>query len=127
MDFFPAVRNCVYNRRARREQRAQFILVNSTKPLPKGLVYELLPYTNDPLPPSLMRKRFPSFDGRAAEFRRGLTLLPVDSDTDHLLTGLFKGTSILRMLENSLTNGCLYYFRDPNTGSGDIEEMLLII
>ena len=31
------------------------------------------------------------------------------------------------MLENSLTDGCLYYFRDPDTGSGDIEEMLLIL
>ena len=29
--------------RSRIEQRTQFILVNSTKPLPKGLVYELLP------------------------------------------------------------------------------------
>jgi DGQHR domain-containing protein len=28
-----------------REQREQFILVNSTKPLPKGLIYELLPTT----------------------------------------------------------------------------------
>jgi Winged helix-turn helix len=32
------------------EQRAQFILVNSTKPLPKGLIHELLPATDAPLP-----------------------------------------------------------------------------
>jgi hypothetical protein len=31
------------------------------------------------------------------------------------------------MIENSLTDGCLYYFRDPDTGSGDLEEMLLIL
>ncbi len=32
-------------------QTEQFILVNSTKPLPKGLLYELLPYTQARLPP----------------------------------------------------------------------------
>ena len=29
------------------EQRSQFILVNNTKPLPKGLIHELLPDTPD--------------------------------------------------------------------------------
>ena len=42
------------------EQREQFILVNSTKPLPKGLIYELLPNTEAKLPSTLGRKRFPS-------------------------------------------------------------------
>src|SRR5207244_5020177 len=42
------------------EQREQFILVNSTKPLPKGLVYELLPATEAKLPTLLQRRRFPT-------------------------------------------------------------------
>src|SRR5207249_5632814 len=42
------------------EQREQFILVNSTKPLPKGLIYELLPGTKTTLPSTLQRKRFPA-------------------------------------------------------------------
>ena len=108
------------------EQRAQFILVNSTRPLPKGLVYELLPSTEGPLPPALMRKRFPSFVVERLNFDEDspfhqLIQTPTTPD------GVVKGTSILRMLENSLTNGCLYYYRDPDTGSGDIEEMLLIL
>src|SRR5205823_2183981 len=37
------------------EQREQFILVNSTKPLPKGLIYELLPTTTARLPTLLER------------------------------------------------------------------------
>lgn len=108
------------------EQRAQFILVNSTRPLPKGLVYELLPSTEGPLPPALMRKRFPSFVLERLNFDE-------DSPFHQLIQtpttpeGVVRGTSILRMLENSLTDGCLYYFRDPDTGSGDIEEMLLIL
>lgn len=108
------------------EQRAQFILVNSTRPLPKGLVYELLPSTEGPLPPALMRKRFPSFVLERLNFDE-------DSPFHQLIQtpttpeGVVRGNSILRMLENSLTDGCLYYFRDPDTGSGDIEEMLLIL
>jgi DGQHR domain-containing protein len=43
------------------EQREQFILVNSTKPLPKGLIYELLPGTDVQLATYLERKRFPAF------------------------------------------------------------------
>ena len=42
-----------------REQRAQFILVNNTKPLPKGLIHELLPVTDAHLPAALIRKRYP--------------------------------------------------------------------
>ena len=37
------------------EQRQQFILVNATKPLPKGLIYELLPSTEGKLPLALQR------------------------------------------------------------------------
>lgn len=108
------------------EQRAQFILVNSTKPLPKGLVYELLPSTEGPLPPALMRKRFPSFVAERLNFDEDspfhrLIQTPTAPD------GVVRGNSILRMIENSLTDGCLYYYRDPDTGSGDIEEMLLIL
>src|SRR5262249_5120256 len=43
------------------EQREQFILVNSTKPLPKGLIYELLPATNVQLATHLERRRFPAY------------------------------------------------------------------
>lgn len=108
------------------EQRAQFILVNSTKPLPKGLIYELLPSTEGPLPPALMRKRFPTFLVERLNYDedspfRGLIHTPTTPD------GVVKDNSILRMLENSLTDGCLYYYRDADTGTGDIEQMLLIL
>lgn len=43
------------------EQREQFILVNSTKPLPKGLIYELLPATDVQLSSHLQRRRFPAY------------------------------------------------------------------
>lgn len=43
------------------EQREQFILVNSTKPLPKGLIYELLPATETQFATHLQRRRFPAY------------------------------------------------------------------
>jgi DGQHR domain-containing protein len=43
------------------EQREQFILVNSTKPLPKGLIYELLPGTDVQLASYLQKRRFPAY------------------------------------------------------------------
>src|SRR3954447_1341860 len=42
------------------EQRSQFILVNNTKPLPKGLIHELLPDTMGHLPTAYARKQLPA-------------------------------------------------------------------
>lgn len=42
------------------EQRSQFILVNNSKPLPKGLIHELLPDTTGYLPPKFARRQLPA-------------------------------------------------------------------
>ncbi len=108
------------------EQRAQFILVNSTKPLPKGLVYELLPGTDASLPRHLRMRRLPAVLVERLNH-------DLDSPLRHLIAtptnpeGKIKDNSMLRMLENSLTDGVLYALRDPSTGRGDIEEMLQLI
>lgn len=106
------------------EQRSQFILVNSTKPLPKGLIHELLPDTEGHLPPAYARRKLPAhlmirlnadgdspFHGRIA--------------TPTAAGGYIKDTSVLKMIENSLYEGALYQYRDPRTGEGDDEQMLL--
>lgn len=109
-----------------KEQREQFILVNSTKPLPKGLIYELLPTTDTQLPTMLEKRRFPALlsdrlnHDEDSPFR-GLIDTPTNPG------GLVKDNSILKMVENSLSDGALYLFRDPNSGSGDVEAMLLIL
>ena len=41
-------------------QRDQFVRINSTKPLPKSLVTELLPQVGSPLPPRLSASKVPS-------------------------------------------------------------------
>lgn len=89
------------------EQRAQFILVNSTKPLPKGLIYELLPATDMKLPSHLQRKRVPT---RLLELLNSRPQSPLLGriQTPTNPAGIIKDNSILRMLEHSLNDGALY-------------------
>ncbi len=109
-----------------REQIEQFILVNSTKPLPKGLIYELLPGTTARLPTLLERRRFPAYllDKLNRDDQSPLAGMIQTPTTPE---GILKDNSLLRMIENSLSDGILYRFRDPNTGGGDTDRMLSIL
>lgn len=106
------------------EQRSQFILVNNTKPLPKGLIHELLPDATGHLPPKYARRQLPA---------QVMTRLNLDSDspfrgaiaTPTSPDGYIKDNSVLKMIENSLYDGALYQYRDPEDGSGDIEQMVV--
>jgi DNA-sulfur modification-associated len=109
-----------------REQRAQFILVNNTKPLPKGLIHELLPDTDGHLPLALLRKRYPS------KLLSLLNLLPDSPMVEAIKTptmpdGRIRDNSVLKMIENSITDGALYRYRDPQTGEGDTSQMLQVL
>jgi DGQHR domain-containing protein len=108
------------------EQRAQFILVNSTKPLPKGLIHELLPATEAPLPLALHRKRLPAlllerlnFDADSPVHARIRT--PTSGG------GTIKDNSVLKMLENSISDGALYPYRFRVDGRPDVEGMLRLL
>jgi DGQHR domain-containing protein len=126
------------------EQREQFILVNSTKPLPKGLIYELLPSTDVQLSTTLQRKRFPAyllerlnFDSRSPLHRAIQTpTVPFldprsNSRTKGPRNGKFQGfikdNSVLRMLENSINDGALYRFKARTNGEVDTERMLELL
>ena len=103
------------------EQRAQFILVNSTKPLPKGLIHELLPVDRGAacrLPctssgfPALLLERL-NYDADSP--LRGRIRTPTSGE------GTIKDNSILKMLENSISDGALYPYRFSRTGGADID------
>ena len=106
------------------EQRSQFILVNSTKPLPKGLIHELLPETSGELPPRYARRKLPAY-----------LMIRLNNDADSPFVGRIstptqpngyvKDNSVLKMIENSLFDGAIYQYRDPVSGDGDVEQMLL--
>lgn len=109
------------------EQRSQFILVNNTKPLPKGLIHELLPETSGHLPTAYARKQLPARvlallnggeTGLGMPFA-GRIATPTRPD------GYIKDNSVLKMIENSLYDGALYQYRDPIDGSGDVDQILL--
>jgi len=108
------------------EQREQFILVNSAKPLPKSLIYELLPGTTGMLPPVLARRKI------SAQLLDELNRDPSSPFHWRIQTptnpeGVIKDNSVLRMLDNSIIEGYLYSFRDPTDGSGDLDEMAKIV
>jgi DGQHR domain-containing protein len=108
------------------EQREQFILVNATKPLPKSLVYELLPVTDGLLPPALDARRFPATlldilnrDPDSPFYRRIKT--PTNPDGD------IKDNSVLRMIEHSLSDGALYRYRADGRRTDNTSGMLRVL
>ena len=108
------------------EQRAQFILVNATKPLSKSLIYELLPATEGELPEQLLRRQLPSRLVERLNYDEDSPLAGM-INTPTTPDGIVKDNSMLRMLENSITDGALYRFRNPETGEGDLDEMLTVL
>jgi len=108
------------------EQRSQFILVNSAKPLPKGLIYELLPATTGTLPVPLQMRKFPALLLLRLNYRCNSPLYK-KIRTPTTPEGIVKDNSVLKMLENSLSNGALYTLRNPETGEGDEERMLSLL
>ncbi len=109
-----------------REQTEQFILVNSTKPLPKGLIYELLPSTEVALPNFLRRRRFPSYLLDLLNHEEN-SPLKGRIQTPTTPTGNMKDNSILKMLENSLSDGVLYRFRYTTNGAGDVDSIMTVL
>ena len=109
-----------------REQREQFILVNSTKSLPRSLIYELLPATECRLPSFLERRKFPAelvahlnYD-ESSPFHERIRMQTHKG-------GIIKDTSVLKMIEHSLSDGVLHQFRRPETGDYDAEPMLEVL
>ncbi|MEU7609379.1 DGQHR domain-containing protein DpdB [Micromonospora sp. NPDC049204] len=101
------------------DQRSQFILVNSTKALPKGLIHELLPGASGALPTPLRVRQLPAtlLEGLNFDARSPLNRM-IQTPTNP--SGVIKDNSVLRMLETSLSDGALYRFRNdealPTTG-----------
>lgn len=109
------------------EQRSQFILVNNTKPLPKGLIHELLPDTTGHLPAAYARKQLPAEVLGRLNFGNRAAGAPFAGriSTPTMANGYIKDNSVLKMIENSLYDGALYQYRDPEDGSGDVDQMVL--
>lgn len=108
-----------------RVQREQFLRVNSTKPLPRGLITELLPEIDTVLPPNLAVRRIPAAicdmlnRDRESPFR-GMIRRTSSGDSDR--RQIVSDTALTRILQDSLNSpaGCLFAYRNLATNETDL-------
>ncbi|MDY3551369.1 DGQHR domain-containing protein DpdB [Gemmata sp. JC717] len=114
-------------------QRDQFLRVNNTRPLPRGLITELLPEVSTTLPARLAAKKIPSAicdwlnQNPASPFHK---LIRRSSMTDKgKEAGIVTDTSIIKVIEESLTStsGCLFPYRNIATGETDAEGICAVL
>lgn len=115
-------------------QREQFLRINSTKPLPRGLITELLPAVSTVLPPNLAARKVPSvlcemLNRHSESPFRGL-IRRASARRDGERTAFISDTTLVQIIQDSLTSptGCLFPYRNVATGEtdlGGIERVLL--
>lgn len=114
-------------------QRDQFLRINNTQPLPRGLVTELLPEVNAPLPPRLAARKIPSalcdlLNSHASSPFRGLIKRASTARAD-AAEAVIADTSIVLMLEESFgsTAGCLFPYRNWASGETDFDGVWMVL
>lgn len=113
------------------QQRDQFLRINNAKPLPRGLVTELLPEVSVPLPRTLAAKQVPSElcgllnSAEDSPFRGLIRRASTPRGSDAVIAD----TSVVEMLRESLSNhsGCLFPYRNLATGETDFESIWQIL
>lgn len=114
-------------------QRDQFLRVNNTKPLPRGLVTELLPKISTPLPPRLAVRQIPSAlcdllnTSEESPFR-GLVRRPSAGHSERK-RAVITDTSLIQALQESVTSpsGCLFPYRNLSSGETDFTGIWLAL
>lgn len=113
-------------------QREQFLRVNSTKPLPRGLITELLPEIETVLPPNLAVRRIPSaicdMLNRDPESPfRGM--IRRTSSDDPVRRQIVSDTALTRILQDSLNSpaGCLFAYRNLATNETDLVSIRSVL
>ena len=87
------------------ELRQQFVLINNTRPLPKTLIYELLPSVEG-LPERFTQRKFSARIVDMLNFTRGSSLQgEVRQHTNP--TGVISDTAMQRLIMNSASDGAL--------------------
>ena len=114
-------------------QRDQFLRVNNTKPLPRGLVTELLPEVHLPISPRLSNRKLPSalcdvLNRQDDSPFKGLVRRPSSSEEQRRVA-VITDTSIIKMLEENLRScsGCLFPYRNVATGEADLDGIWAVL
>ena len=87
------------------ELQKQFILVNNTRPLPKALVYELLPKVGD-LPERMASRSQAALVTEVLNYRKGSSLKGLIKQQTNP-KGIIRDTVLQRVVMNSLSDGAL--------------------
>lgn len=109
--------------------RTQFLLVNKVKPLPSGLISELLPAVNTILPASLAKNKIPSalcdILNRDPESPFYNLIIRETTDRKECHKAVITDNSLLQVIRGSLNSmhGCLYQYRNVATGETDVESV----
>jgi len=88
------------------EQRKQFVLVNRTKPLPQGMIFELLADITGHLPTALAKARLASALTNRLNLNEGVLQGKIRTPT--YPAGIIKDNSMRRAITNSLNDGALF-------------------
>lgn len=114
-------------------QRDQFLRVNNIKPLPRGLITELLPEVPGPLPAKLVAKKIPSavcdqLNRRSDSPFFGL-IRRASSMGSAKRNAVVADASIVKMLEESINSpsGCLFPYQNIATGEADLEGIWRVL
>jgi len=114
-------------------QRDQFVRVNNSKPLPTGLVTELLPEISTPISPRLAQRKLPSAlvdllsQSDDSPFK-GLIRRPSMAASD-LKAAVVTDTSLVTGIEEALKapSSCLFPYRNIASGETDIDGIWAVL
>ena len=107
-------------------QRAQFILVNKVRPLPRNLIDELLPEINSPMPSDLSKRKIPSeLVNALARTKESPFYGIIKRPSDPIgAKGVITDTALIKVTENSLNNyGALSLYKGIGRVPDDLNGM----
>ena len=116
-------------------QRDQFLRVNNTKPLPRGLITELLPEVSTLLPSNLASRKAPAalcdLLNRDPESPFQGLIRRTSQDANTRGNAIVTDTAVVKMLQESFSSptGCLFPYRNIASGETDFDAVrkLLIL
>ena len=114
-------------------QRDQFLRVNNTKPLPRGLISELLPEVSSPLPANLEARKIPSAvcdllnTDPSSPFHQ--LIRRSSSSADGRAKAVISDTSVIKFVQESISSpsGCLFPYRNMASGETDFEGIWRVL
>jgi len=114
-------------------QRDQFFRVNSSKPLPHGLITELLPEVSTTLPANLSAKKMPSAicdwlnQEKTSPFHK--IIRRASTSKEEKSSTVVNDNSIITAIKESLSqpSGCLFPYRNIATGETDFESIIAVL